>query len=195
MDKTAATAAAEANSLCSLVFDSAGMPGDVGGRVRTEINEYIDTVTEKEWPSQQAYHMEAGNFAEGWDQVRRINTEIAGWEPATPGQASINADMVRLVNKLFAARRSRVLAASTHLPDAVWEMLIFGLLLVAAFIYLYGPHSFKIHMAVTGLTMLSIGLVFTLIIALDYPFRGALSVDDEAFKGVKSVASRAFAGE
>ena len=74
-------------------------------------------------------------------------------------------------------------------------MLIFGLLLVAVFIYLYGPHSLKIHMAVTGLTMFSIGLVFTLIIALDYPFRGTLSVDDEAFKGVKVVASHAFAGE
>ena len=195
MDKTTATAAAEANSLCSLVFDSAGMPREVGSRVREEVDQYIDTVTEKEWPSQQAYHMEESHFEQGWNQVRQINTEIAAWEPATPGQASINADMVRLVNKLCAARRSRLLAASAHLPFAVWQMLIFGLLLVAAFIYLYGPHSLKIHMAVTGLTMFSIGLVFTLIIALDYPFRGTLSVDDEAFKGVKVVASHAFAGE
>ena len=195
VDKTTATAAAEANSLCSLVFDSAGMPKEVGSRIREEIDQYIDTVTEKEWPSQQAYHMEEANFAQGWNQVRRINSEIAAWEPATLGQASINADMVRLVNQLYAARRSRLLAANAHLPDAVWQMLIFGLLLVAAFIYLYGPHSFKIHMAVTGLTMFSIGLVFTLIIALDYPFRGALSVDDEAFKGVKTVASHAFASE
>jgi hypothetical protein len=195
MDKTTETAAAEANSLCNLVFDSAGMPREIGSRIREEVGRYIDTVTEKEWPSQQAYHMEEANFEQGWDQVRQINTEIAAWEPATAGQASINGDMVRLVNKLFAARRSRLLAASAHLPDAVWQMLIFGLLLVTVFIYLYGPHSFKIHMAVTGLTMLSIGLVFTLIIALDYPFRGALSVDDEAFKGVKVVTSSAFAGE
>ncbi len=193
MDKTTATAAAEANSLCNLVFDSAGMPGEVGSRVREEVDQYIDTVTEKEWPSQQAYHMAESNFQEGWKQVRVINTEIAAWEPATPGQASINADMVRLVNQLYSARRTRLLAASAHLPAAVWEMLVIGLLLVTVFIYLYGPHSFKIHMAVTGLTMLSIGLVFTLIISLDYPFRGALSVDDEAFKGVKVVASHAFA--
>ena len=195
MEKTNVTAAAEANSLCNLVFDSAGMPKEIGSRIREEVDQYIDTVTEKEWPSQQAYHMEASNFEQGWSQVRQINTEIAVWEPATPGQAAINADMVRLVNKLFAARRTRLLAASAHLPDAVWQMLVFGLGLVTAFIYLYGPHSFKIHAAVTGLTMLSIGLVFTLIIALDYPFRGALSVDDEAFKGVKAVASHAFAEE
>jgi hypothetical protein len=47
-------------------------------------------------------------------------------------------------------------------------------------------------MAVTALTMLSIGLVFTLIIALDYPFRGDLSVDDDAYLEVKKVSDRAF---
>jgi hypothetical protein len=47
-------------------------------------------------------------------------------------------------------------------------------------------------MAVTGLTMLSVGLVFTLIIALDYPFRGDLSVDDDAYLSVKEVSDRAF---
>ena len=192
MDKTTATAAAEANSLSNLAFDTAGMPAPEGEKVRADIDAYIDIVTQKEWPAQQAYHMEENNFEQGWDQVRAINTDIAAWEPATPGQTAINGDMVRLVNDLFAARRTRLLAAQAHLPDAVWQMLILGLILVAVFIYLYGPHSFRIHVAVTSFTMLSIGLVFTLIIALDYPFRGALSVGDEAFIGVKQVAHETF---
>ena len=58
--------------------------------------------------------------------------------------------------------------------------------------FLFGPHSYKLHMAVTALTMLSIGLVFTLIIALDYPFRGDLSVDDIAYLSVKEGSNRAF---
>jgi hypothetical protein len=192
MDKTSATAAAEANSLSNLAYDTAGMPAAEGQRVRDLLNEYIDTVTEKEWPAQQAYDMKEANFEKGWDQVREINSEIANWEPATPGQVSINADMIVLVNKLYSARRSRLLAAQSHLPDAIWQMLIIGLIFVAVFIYLYGPHSFKIHVAVTSLTMISIGLVFTLIIALDYPFRGSLSVSDEPFEGVKLVTNRAF---
>ena len=192
MEKTTSTAAAEANSLSNLAFDSAGMPAEVGEKVRADIFKYIDTVTKKEWPDQQAYNMEERNFEQGWDEVRAINGDIASWEPSTPGQAVINGDMVHLANNLFAARRTRLLAAQAHLPDAVWQMLVFGLLLVAVFIYLYGPHSFRIHLAVTTLTMLSIGLIFTLIIALDYPFRGPLSVDDEAFVGVKQVAQETF---
>jgi hypothetical protein len=40
--------------------------------------------------------------------------------------------------------------------------------------------------------MISIGLVFALTISLDYPFRGQLSVDDDAYLGIKEVAARAF---
>jgi hypothetical protein len=136
--------------------------------------------------------MEESNFEEGWVQVRQISLDLVNFEPATPGQATVKAEMEHNVNELFSARRARLLAANEHLPDAVWQMLVFGLVLVAVYIYLFGPHSFKMHIAVTGLTMLSIGLVFSLIIALDYPYRGAFSVDDDAYIGVKEVAHHAF---
>jgi hypothetical protein len=192
MDKSTAIAANEANSLGGLAFDSAGLPAELGVRVRTHLDKYIDIVTKKEWPRQQAYQMEEHNFEEGWTQVRQIGLDFANFEPATPGQATVKAEMERSVNELFSARRDRLLAANAHLPGAVWQMLIVGLGLVAVYIYLFGPHSFQVHMAVTGLTMLSIGLIFTLIIALDYPFRGDLSVSSEAYAGVKEVSDRAF---
>lgn len=192
MDKSTTIASDEANSLGGLAFDSAGLPAELGVRVRTDVDTYIDIVTKKEWPSQQAYQMEERYYEEGWAQVRRIGLDLANFEPATQGQATVKAEMVHSTNELFSARRARLLAANAHLPDAVWQMLIFGLGLVAVYIYMFGPHSYKMHMAVTGLTMLSIGLVFTLIIALDYPFRGDLSVDNDAYLGVKEVSDHAF---
>jgi hypothetical protein len=192
MDRSTTIASDEANSLGGLAFDSAGLPSELAVRVRADVNTYIDIVTKKEWPKQQAYQMEERNYEEGWTQVRRIGLDLANFEPSTPGQTTVKAEMMHTSNELFSARRARLLAANAHLPDAVWQMLIFGLGLVALYVYLFGPHSYKIHMAVTGLTMLSIGLVFTLIIALDYPFRGDLSVDDDAYLGVQEVSNRAF---
>jgi Protein of unknown function (DUF4239) len=192
MDKSTAIASDEANSLSGLAFNSAGLPEELGLRMREDVNEYIDTVTKKEWPSQQAYKMEESNYEQGWVEVRKISLDLANFEPANPGQATVKAEMLHTVNELFSARRARLLAANAHLPDPVWQMLVFGLGLVAVYVYLFGPHNFKIHMAVTAMTMLSIGLVFTLIIALDYPFRGDLSVSDEAYLGVKEVAEHAF---
>jgi Protein of unknown function (DUF4239) len=193
MDKGEAIASAEANSLSALVFDSAGLPPELGARVRNDVNAYIDTVIKKEWPSQQAYRMDESNFSEGWAQLRRIGVDLAGFEPANMGQTTVKLEMVHGINEVFSARSARLLAANAHLPDATWQMMICGLFLVAFYLYLFGPHSFRIHMAVTGLTMVSIGLVFSFIIALDYPFRGDLSVDDEAFLGLKEIAASTFA--
>ena len=192
MDRSAAIAAEEANSLGSLAFDSPGLPDALAARVREDVDQYINIVTKKEWPSQQAYHMEDRNYEEGWAQIRRMSLDVAGFEPSAISQTSVKAEMQRAVNDLFAARRARLLAANAHIPDAVWQTLIFGSALVLIYVYLFGPHSFKIHMAVTSMTVLSIGLVFTLIIALDYPFRGDLSVDCEAYTGVQEMAKRAF---
>jgi hypothetical protein len=193
MDKGEAIASAEANSLSSIVFDSAGLPDELGARVRSEVDAYVETVVKKEWPSQKAFHMEESNFAEGWDELRQIGRDLASFEPDNMGQATVKAEMVHGINDVFNARSARLLAANAHLPDATWQMMICGLVLVTIYVYLFGPHSFGIHMVVTALTMVSIGLVFSLIIALDYPFRGDLCVDNEAFLGVKEVAAAAFA--
>jgi hypothetical protein len=193
MDKGETIASAEANSLSALVFDSAGLPPELAVRVRSDVNAYIDTVTKKEWPNQQAYRMDESNFSEGWAQLRRIGFDLASFEPANMGQTTVKLEMVHGINEVFSARSARLLAANAHLPDATWQMMICGLVLVTVYLYLFGPHSFRIHMAVTGLTMVSIGLVFSFIIALDYPFRGDLSVDDEAFLGLKEIAAATFA--
>jgi hypothetical protein len=193
MDKGEAVASAEANSLSGLVFDSAGLPPELAERVRGDVDAYIDTVTKKEWPSQQAYHMEESNYSEGWVQLRRIGRDLASFEPTTMGQTTVKLEMVHGISEVFSARSARLLTANAHLPDATWQMMICGLVLVTVYLYLFGPHSFKIHMVVTGLTMVSIGLVFSLIIALDYPFRGDLSVDDEAYLGLKEIAVSSFA--
>jgi Protein of unknown function (DUF4239) len=192
MDRSVAIASDEANALASLTFDSAGLSPEVTIRMRGDVDNYIDLVTKKEWPSQRAFSMEARNYDEGWAQVQRISLDLASFEPATPGQAAVKAEMEHVINELCGARRARLLAAKVHLPDVVWQMLILGLGLVTVYLYLFGPHSYQIHIAVTALTMLSIGLVFTLVIALDYPFRGELSVDSDAYLGVKEVAHRVF---
>jgi hypothetical protein len=192
MDKAAAIASEEANALSGLAFISSGLPTELAEHVRADVSGYIEIVTKKEWPKQQAYEMDDANFTEGWTSLRKISLEVASFEPATPGGATTKLEMEHSVNDLFSARRARLLAANEHLPDAIWQMLIVGLVFVLFYIYLFGPHSYKIHMSVVGLTMISIGLVFSLIIALDYPFRGDLSVDDDAYIGVKDTMAHIF---
>ena len=192
MDKSQAIAGEEANSITALIFDSSGLGPQSAEQVRGETERYIDVVTEKEWPDQRAYRMETANFEEGWAILRKISVDLATFEPKSQGQATVKMELEHDINDLFTARRQRLLAATRHVPGAIWGMLLFGLGVVCVYVYLFGPHSFKMHMAVTAMTVLSIGFVFTLVIAEDYPFRGNVSVDSEAYTDVKEVAERVF---
>ena len=129
-------AAAEANKLSSLMLDTAGLPAAVADAVRTDIDKYIDIVVKSEWPSQQQGNLGEAVFEPGWAAVGRLSTLLAVFDPATMGQNATKAEMLRTVNELIKARRSRILAAGAHLPDVVW-----GILLIAGrgrgFLYLF----------------------------------------------------------
>jgi uncharacterized membrane protein YciS (DUF1049 family) len=68
----------------------------------------------------------------------------------------------------------------------VWWIIALGAMLTVSFTYLFGLPNFKMHVVITGLLAASLAIVVVLIVALDYPFRGRLSVSDEAFHAVKN---------
>jgi hypothetical protein len=185
-------ATAEANKLSNLMLDSAGLPQQMAEGVRDDLNKYIDIVVKKEWPSQQSGKLSDSVFEPGWTQLAHLSTHLAMFEPATAGQNVNKGEMLHVVNELIKARRSRIIAAGEHLPDVVWQILLLAGAIAVGYTYLFGAHSFKIHVAITGLISATIALVFVLIISLDYPFRGEVSVGDEAFLSVKATAEGAF---
>ena len=187
--------AAEANKLSSLMLDTAGLPAPVAEAVRTDIDKYIDIVVKSEWPSQQQGNLGEAVFEPGWAAVGRLSTLLATFDPATMGQNATKAEMLRTVNELIKARRSRILAAGAHLPDVVWGILLIAGGIAVFYTYFFGAHSFGIHLSITGLIAASIALVFVLLIALDYPFRGDVSVSDEAFANVKTTMGASHAPE
>jgi hypothetical protein len=188
-------ATAEANKLSNLMLDSAGLPKEMAEAVRGDLEKYIDIVVKSEWPSQQKGKLNEAVFEPGWTALAHLSTRLAVFEPATTGQGVNKGEMLHVMNELIKARRSRVIAAGEHLPDVVWQILLLAGAVAVGYTYLFGAHSFGIHLAITGLISATISLVFVLIIALDYPFRGEVSVGDEAFVSVKATASGAFESE
>jgi hypothetical protein len=184
-----AIATAEANKLNNLMLDSAGLPAEMAGAVRSDLNQYIDMVVKSEWPSQQAGKLDDAVFEPGWTVLAHLSTRLAVFEPATMGQNVNKGEMLHGMNDLIKARRSRIIAAGDHLPGVVWQILLLAGAVAVGYTYLFGAHSFRIHMAITALVSTTIALVFVLIIALDYPFRGQVSVGDDAFVGVRATAS------
>ena len=182
-------ATAEANQLSNLMLDANGLPPALGDKIRADLNQYIDIVVKKEWPSQQAGKLDEPVFEPGWVSLGNLSTALASFEPATLGQSVNKGAMMQAADELIKARRNRIEAAGEHLPDVVWQILLLAGAIAVGYTYLFGAKSFGIHLSITGLISTTIALVFVLIIALDYPFRGEVSVGDDAFISVAATAS------
>jgi hypothetical protein len=61
----------------------------------------------------------------------------------------------------------------------VWWIIFLGGTVTVGYTYLFGMHSFKMHLVITATMAASLALVIVLIVALDRPFRGEVSVSSD----------------
>ncbi len=94
------------------------------------------------------------------------------------------AESLDLLNEVSIARRERVLASDSGLPEILWLVLIGGGILVVGFAFLFGVESGYSQVAIlSGLTLM-ISLLLFVVADAQHPFRGSFSVPPEAMESV-----------
>jgi Protein of unknown function (DUF4239) len=177
--------ASEANYVGDVFRNTIGLPDNLARQLRGHLDQYIDVVIGQEWPAQQAGRLEEASWQKGWELLADVHFDIAHFRPANAGEAVLQGQLLRSLNSLYDARRGRLLAAKEHVTPVIWWIIAFGAMLTVGCTYLFGPPNFKMHVVITSMLAASLAVVMVLIVALDYPFRGSLSVSDEAFRDVK----------
>lgn len=166
----------EADCVGSIYRDTQGLPPAMGQGIRADVRLYTNTVIHKEWPLQKI----GKTPSQGWEPLRRIHSAIVTMRPTTAGEAVIEAELLRTLNMLYTARTSRLAAVQGHIPEVIWWIILMGGALTVGFTYLFGFHDFRMHLVVTMSVSTSLALVIVLIMALDWPFRGNVSVQPDA---------------
>ncbi len=171
----------EADFVGSIYRDTQGLPNEMGKNIRADLQDYVNIVIRREWPEQSA----GETPTEGWEPLHKLHTAIATMHPTDAGEAVIEAELLKTLNELYRARASRLSAAAGHIPDVVWWIILFGGAITTAYTYLFGFHSFGMHLVMTASVAASLALVVVLIMALDWPFRGTVSISSRAFLGTQ----------
>lgn len=172
---------AEAGYVGNLYRDTRGFPQAIGERMRAALAQYTEAVIGSEWPLQRQGEIPSA----GWKPLHGLHAELVAFQPATQGQAVIEAEFLRTLNELYKAREARLTAAAGHIPGVIWWIIGIGGALTTGFTYLFGFESFRLHLTMTGAVAASLALVVVLIVALDWPFRGEVSVSPEAYVDVQ----------
>ena len=112
----------EADCVGSIYRDTQGLPAAMGQEIRSDTRQYTDTVIHQEWPVQQT-----GKIPDqGWEPLRRIHSAIVTMHPANPGEAVIEAELLKTLNMLYSARSSRISAVQGHIPEVIWWIIFYG---------------------------------------------------------------------
>jgi hypothetical protein len=179
--KSSDIAGSEAGLVQDLYVDAQGLSDKaMGKQLQHSLRRYIDGVVNREWPVQQA----GGISREAAPALRDFRGTLAGFEPKTQGDAIVMQEMLRSLNELYNARRSRLDAAEGHIPEAVWGVVIFLGVLMIGFTALLGMRSHWMHFALAAGLTTAMVVVVSLIVQLDYPFRGTISVSADPFRQV-----------
>ena len=169
---------AESDYAGGIYLDTQGLPEAKGKAIRDAVARYVSVVIDDEWPVR-----EAGKIPDqGWKPLRDLDSAIATIQPQNLGEAVIQAELLRTWNELYQSRSSRLSALSWGIFRA-WSggSCSWGAAITTGYTYLFGFESFGMHIAMTATMAATLALVVVLIIALDYPFRGEISVTPDPF--------------
>ena len=171
----------EAAAIGNLFRDTRGFPPALGDPMRDALRQYLSVVIRQEWPVQQQGIVPNA----GWAPLLRLHEELVEFEPQTRGQEVMQAEFLRGLNALYSARTTRLVAVQGHIPVVIWWILAIGGALTTGFTYLFGFQDFRMHLTMTGAVAASLALVVVLIVALDWPFRGDVSISPQAYQAVE----------
>ena len=138
---------------------------------------YLAAVADSEWAVMRAGVPQGApgrsGFGSGWRSLNRSYLLALQLDAGTALQRVVAEELVKRFNSLFDVRRQRIAYATYGaLTSTVWGVVLAGGIVSIACCGLFGVESHRLHIASTALVAASFGLVFFLIISLQWPFRG-----------------------
>ncbi len=173
LSKASDVVVTEASLVENLYFDTEGLDKALMTELQAGLRRYLKAVVER-----------VSDAAA--PSLRHFRKTLAAFKPATSGDAIVMQEMLHRVNELYNARRTRIEAAAGHIPRSLWLVITTLGILTVGFTALLGMRSLWVHFVLLAAFTATIVIVVVLIVQLDFPFRGEISVSAEPFARVLS---------
>lgn len=167
----------EANALAGIhrsveAYDPASRDG-----LRRLVREYAHFVVTDEWPAlRQARTSPRTELAS-----RRLSTELTTYVPADTRGQLVYPLVLEQVAEFTDARRLRLMVGTRGLDGVTWFVVILGGMITMAFSFFLRTRSLGVHAALSGLAGGILGLLIFLIVAMDHPLWGDVSVSNAPY--------------
>ena len=179
-------AAQEADLVHSLFRDIEAYPQFERDELRGLLREYVDTVIHTEWPA-----LQKGSTDRRAALV--VDSIFSGWiklDPRTEAQKIVNAETLARLNLFQSVRQSRLQTGGNGLDAVLWVVVLAGAIVSIGICYLFWMENKTLHQVMISILGTMIGVVVYLILALDHPMWGAITIQPAAFESVADSMDR-----
>jgi hypothetical protein len=168
----------EATASAMLYRDISGYPEPIRSRLQAELRGYVFQIIHGAWPMQARGEVPT----EGVEWMNRLQSLLLSFEPTTDGQEILHAETLRAYNNLIDARRMRVDAVLTRLPELMWIVILSGAVISLCASFFFSVEDVRLHAILVTLLAIFIGLVIFLTFAFDRPFIGDLGISSDPYQ-------------
>jgi hypothetical protein len=140
---------------------------------------YVRTTIDSDWPIQQRGIVPAG----GSDKVTTMYAKLASYEPQRISQQALHAEALREFNNFVEVRRTRLANITGGIPGVLWYVVVVGCGLNFLLFWMFDMR-FMVHILLGGIMAFYLGVMIFIIVTLDTPFRGAVSVGPDPLEAV-----------
>lgn len=170
----------EATSAYNIYHTVDEFPDPYRSDIQGLVKQYVETTIDEEWPL-----LADGKSSPRAEQLAdQLGTAVAGIPVTTMAQQVLLDHLLSQYETLITQRHLRLFEASVGVHPMLWILLIGGALITIGFTYFFGIENAMAHAGmVAALTFVIAGTLFV-IVQVNHPFAGAVSVSTEAMEQV-----------
>jgi hypothetical protein len=175
-DNIVAREAGAATNVYRLSYGVAEAPAT---SLRARLSDYLAATISDDWPA-----MEHANES---SSARRALDAVYGSvlvSLSAQSHSALVAEILHQLDEITQARRSRLAAADGTVPGVIWPVLFGGAAVTIGFTFFFGSQNLLAQSFMTGLLSVVIFSGLWIVLVIDRPFSGAVTVTPDAIAKV-----------
>jgi hypothetical protein len=168
----------EASATAQLYRDLAAYPDTTRDAMRQHIKTYVTVIINQSWPAQRRGLLPDSETV----VLNQFQKRLLNQGGLSPEQLVVHSETIRAYNGLIDLRRQRQEALTDGVPAVLWLVVLLGAVATISFSYCFVVVSYRLHALLTGVLAGMVGLLVFLLVALDHPYWGEVSVSPDAYK-------------
>ena len=181
LNETTSNVSKEGSSAMGLYRDIKFYPDTVESKQLMIVYlDFIYNVIDEEFPNMEQMKP-SRKTPESFD---RVFFKIEHLNPKNPFQIQLVAEMFNHLNQLATYRGLRESSLEEEIPSPLWWPMLLGALITIFCAMLLDIENARLHITLNAMLGVFIGMLFFIILLLDHPYSGSLSIKPQSYKQI-----------